>query len=402
MFECSSTALPAGFEPQHNFTCAAVEGSGANLHWALVVNGEIGFSSLSGRFEGAVPPEPVVAATVADASASMQPFRYAAPFVTSIQGMAGANKNMLAGAGGQTVRITGSNLGPAAAAVTVMYRLSGVSASLGSIGGLDDHEYSMQSCTKPFAASSQVHTVIDCNVAPGVGVGHEVLLNVDGVESFEVNDYSGPVGESQIPADARLMSYAPPTLVAVRNGEDVDTRGGRQVQLEGSGFGPPALATVGSITEVRYGPRNSSLRYVAQDCRVDSDSRMQCVMVAGTGNQLEFRVVMARQPSGVLQSNASYAAPTISRFEGPGSDDAETEGGEPVTVYGRNFGPAVAAGVFESRILVEYTVSLDNGPSDEVTFRASGCSLVTPHEAIMCDTAPGAGRALRWSILLDG
>lgn len=60
-FECQATTLPGGAEPQHNFTCASVEGSGANLHWALVINGEMGYSSLSGPFVGDTPPEPVMA-----------------------------------------------------------------------------------------------------------------------------------------------------------------------------------------------------------------------------------------------------------------------------------------------------------------------------------------------------
>jgi hypothetical protein len=90
----------------------------------------------------------------------------------------------------------------------------------------------------------------------------------------------------------------------------------------------------------------------------------------------------------------SYAPPALSSFLGPGSDDADTDGGESVVIFGHNFGFQNTSALGDI-----YYRSASTG---NMTFRPSNCSITKDNEEITCFSAPGAGYDHEWFITIAG
>ncbi len=79
-----------------------------------------------------------------------------------------------------------------------------------------------------------------------------------------------------------------------------------------------------------------------------------------------------------------------------GVRDLSTQGGEAVTVYGKNLGPSI--GALDS---VSYRNSrLANSTTFTVDVR--GCVMLEPHESVSCHTVVGAGQSLEWVLVVAG
>lgn len=68
--------------------------------------------------------------------------------------------------------------------------------------------------------------------------------------------------------------------------------------------------------------------------------QITCYTTVGAGAALSWFVSIDGQAS--VSPTTSYGVPVISRFEGPGSVDASTDGGDAVTLFGRYFSTAVS------------------------------------------------------------
>jgi hypothetical protein len=74
-----------------------------------------------------------------------------------------------------------------------------------------------------------------------------------------------------------------------------------------------------------------------------------------------------------------------------------TLGGDLVFLSGTNFGPAPTAGQSSARVTVVY------GPvTDPSRYAASGCMLVDSNLEVQCNSAPGAGGGLVWTVCVEG
>ena len=104
-----------------------------------------------------------------------------------------------------------------------------------------------------------------------------------------------------------------------------DTKGGQQVLISGSSFGPPSFNAVDRVTYGRTG-----VEFNATGCVVQSDSNLQgsqmsCVTSAGTGASLVWLVTIGGQTSAPWGFTA-YSPPSVSSFDGPGANLASTSG----------------------------------------------------------------------------
>lgn len=66
-----------------------------------------------------------------------------------------------------------------------------------------------------------------------------------------------------------------------------------------------------------------------------------CNSVAGVGAGLFWTVTVASQSSAPSVNSTSYPAPTLTLVTGVGAVDADTAGGQQVTLIGLDFGPIV-------------------------------------------------------------
>lgn len=277
-------------------------------------------------------------------------------------------------------------------------------------GQLGDHMYTMARCIKPMNGVD-AHRVLHCTTGAGIGRGLVLSVAVHGLEQTTRTCYSTAVDEGSSKADdadvlaacgnstLAFVSYALPSISAVRGADGSDTRGGQSFTVEGAGFGPGLLSPMGSVTSMLYAPAaDGNLRYdTTASCRVSVDDReIECVTLPGTGMRLQFLVSIAGQEpaAGPLTTSHAYAQPVLATFDGEGAMDAETPGGQVVILRGNNFGPMVD-GVAQPTPL-SATYDLEVAGTGGITFIASACSLVEAHVTIECLTAEGAGRALAW------
>ena len=156
----------------------------------------------------------------------------------------------------------------------------------------------------------------------------------------------------------------------------LETSGFQTVVLEGTGFGVDS-----SYITVMYGPIDDALKYTAQNCRITTSHKViECETVKGTGQELQWQIIVAGQPSGISPwFTTTYKGPEITAVWGPGSENARTAGGDALYIEGRSFGPKD-----------EY-VSFFYGGSDADRFAATGCVVTVEDSQITCFTAVGTG-----------
>lgn len=220
-------------------------------------------------------------------------------------------------------------------------------------------------------------TKLECTSVAGIGKDLNVIV--------KVADLTSAVFPS-------ALHYKPPVLdeVVGPGAALAKTHGGDVVYLIGSQFGDISIS--GTQIVVTYG--KTGVEYTATNCRVEaSHTKVQCLTVPGTGRGLKWRIYIATQPSNLLNANTTYSPPMISYFGGSGSTGADCGGYQLVYIYGTNFGASMA-----TVDAVFYTLSTNTSIKFDVTVN---CTMHTPHKVLACYTAPGAGKSLIWTVIVD-
>ena len=300
------------------------------------------------------------------------------PTITSVALLSGgsagsdesAARRLLAGgvmatAGGEVVRLTGENLGPASGHV--------VTGTMGPTS--DPTRYASSQCLVTVA-----NTQVDCITPAGVGTDMRWQVTVGGIVSAQSED---------------TLDYKAPVIAAVDGpgAQDANTPGGQDIHLTGSMMG--SSTDPHSDLVAIYGPveKDEAEWYTAVNCRVDQNHvRVTCTMNEGTGTGHSWKVRVGGQWSEVIHANTGYARPVLISYTGPGSDKANTEGGQEVVIEGRQFGPLGASRIDR--------VQYGEGPTlVDVT---DLCTVSTAHTFITCTLREGAGAGLTWDVTIDG
>jgi hypothetical protein len=229
------------------------------------------------------------------------------------------------------------------------------------------------------------HSRIRCLSSPGTGRGHFFVVNIEGQTSmplFGNNSYAVPVIETY-------------------SGEGVQnarTSGGQVVILNGREFGSVSR---NKIDWVKYGKINSEVQFVATDCRVIVDFvKILCKTAPGAGKDLQWRVSIDNQESVLHTTN--YGAPQLTEVFGittmfsvddtlvKGNIFASTDGGDVVTVSGKNFGPP--------KLQSDIFVAVTYGPSGS-EYKCIK-PVVKSHTRIECVMVAGIGSKLYWKVYI--
>ena len=265
-------------------------------------------------------------------------------------------------------------------------------------GGAAAGTYTMTSCRKPSGLAA--HTTLTCTSVPGIGGAMPVQISVAGTASV-------------VSASAQLaLGYVPPTISSISGGgaTAASTIGGDAIIVSGAGFGPAADNGVVPVTDAlspRFGRGGGGLSYgvgagalQATSCAVVSDSLIQCLAAPGTGKNRPWALTVAGQTANFTATLQSYAAPTVFSFSGTPATAGATGGGEAVTITGENFGPNAA--LVTARYVWAASGSQPKGALSNATYVATACAMTTPHFVLTCQTAPGAGAGLKWTLVVDG
>lgn len=95
----------------------------------------------------------------------------------------------------------------------------------------------------------------------------------------------------------------------------------------------------------------------------------------------------------------SYGAPVLYTLSGPGASSV-TPGGQAVLITGQNLGAnATVVSAFYTSAFTSTTSALG---IQSVTYNATSCVITVPNTQLTCSTAPGAGAALTWGLVVDG
>jgi hypothetical protein len=327
----------------------------------------------------------------------------------------------MSSAGGSAVTFTGLDFGPVISSVSVEYGhllASDAGASVSPHGQFQPVTLSAVGCQ--FEADVDGQQQVSCDTVPGAGNNLLWRITVGGQSSapmavlFDAEDGSmsveavtGVVAEGgAIDIGARSASrYGTPVVSAVvppaTMGGLLDTRGGEEVSLVGTNFGPSGTETRYGL-RVFYGPTSAPRRFEAASCRLGEGDKehklVMCTTAVGVGRDHVWEVEVGAQSSSdatpaVAANMTAYAAPEVHSVGGVGASDANTRGGQVLVLQGNYFG---APEVVESDMLhVSY------GPSGD-RFEAASCRIENDHTMIQCVTAPGTGRDHSWYITIDG
>jgi hypothetical protein len=304
--------------------------------------------------------------------------------------------------------ITGSNFGPSNSNPVFYYGNQCLNSGSGQIC----HEFECR-------VTLWSHTSITCTSASGVGkdLGWELRVGRQPITS----DTSG---------QSLLISYAPPTISGVvGQGVDVqrlDTVGKQQVVISGNHFGPSSITwRVGMNSSLRdtlsdpaylvlpkYGGQTGTLLSFIT-CSIQSTTTLRCTTVGGAGVNHRVSVSVGGQsevslwPASSGNSSTSgcssglcYLPPILTRISGVGSKNADTSGGQLVTITGRYFGPKGFTAVYPDAI---GTVCYGHAATAPCHYVAVNCQVSLDADTISemtCLTAPGVGKDLEWSVTI--
>ena len=270
--------------------------------------------------------------------------------------------------GGDPFVLSGTNFGPIGTIVAVFYGPA-----------INPMTFAAMECLVIIS-----HTRISCVSAPGVGSNLVVTVSVGGQTaqpSSGLLTYAAPIIEdiaissNDGSSDLMDIELMPP--------QNFPTFGGTLVDITGINF-PPINAGVDieSILHVSYGPTGSDFN--ALNCRVIQDGMViRCEVAPGYGANHYWRVNVAELVSGLSPVKTSYLQPSINTCFGPACLKSSTAGGQLLVLFGQNlFGP------------LEYVVY----GSGTGTLYAASCTVLKPHVALACLTAPGTGKSHKWTV----
>lgn len=216
------------------------------------------------------------------------------------------------------------------------------------------------------------NTVADCLVPPGVGITH-VVAEAD-------HQASDPRGTGDL-AQGDLFTYDAPLLLRVLPSTG-DPGGGQLVTLQGRNFG-----TEKSEVQVLVGDSPGRVVHVA-------DQQVLMVMPAGEGDRKVTVRVGDQQTGGAGGGAAGAAGGGAAKapqydFQGPKvtavtPDHGPTQGGQTVTVEGKDLGPSGR------------NLKVEIGGIECIDSR-----WVSEHQ-VACTTPPGSGGSKTVTVIVDG
>ena len=359
--------------------CKSVSGAGRNLRvWIKDLAGQASAPNAAMTLAYAAPTVSSAAVLVSGAGAATASF-----------------SSVLQTSGNEVVIVTGDNFGPLGTAVKVDYGVETVSELL--LTAADCHVH-------------VAHIELRCKSIPGVGTNQHWRVTAATV----VGPWSA----------AGLTGYLGPNVTSVDgNGAKMaKTVGGERFTVSGANFGP-----LGTAVSVSYGHRTSGTQAAALvyqygpiSCTVvTAHVLVECFTVQGTGKDHMLVLTIAGQTSSPLRDGVSYAAPVVTGFAGPGALDADTRGGQMVVITGHNFGPR-SSGTQSTIDAVTYSTLApgassstgsptrgggggnSGGGMSSMVFSAANCTVAVAHTEIHCNTIPGAGVNLKWTVVIDG
>jgi hypothetical protein len=280
--------------------------------------------------------------------------------------------------GGDGLQISGRNFGPLlpAGASSALAALLAPSATYRGGGGTGRVFSAMAaSCSVTVA-----HTTIVCLFGPGTGAGLAWSVRVGGAA----------VGQDSAPSAATTAYQTPVISTFSGAGVASGTGGGDTVVILGANFGP--MSTPPGLIVASYGfnatNRSAPADFTATSCQVTVDHvQLTCATAPGAGTQLEWNVMVDGQRS--TAATTAYLPPLVSGISGANKDRLSPAGGDVVVLTGTNFG------------IQAFLQGVTYGPGG-VGFFAVACNVTTPHTAITCFAAPGAGSGHSWQVTVRG
>ena len=290
------------------------------------------------------------------------------------------------------LELTGTNFGGASAPISIIF---------GNV-----LEFSA------LAIVSHSDSSVSATLGPGCGADLPVVIVVGGQSS-------GLGGSS--PA---LLSYPPPTLFTLAMDaasaqlydlSSLPTSGGVGLVFGGSNFGPafipptnsPMAALAIAQSGLGSGPYSFGARCVKDDLS-KAHTRALCTLQPGISTGLVWSIKICGQSSNILSVPTAFAAPVLVSIGGEGSSNANTAGGQTITLTGSNFFFASAALFADAEL---FAISLANPPSiDFVSYGAASRGLpfsaqqckATSSAVISCLTGQGTGRDHSWQVSVGG
>jgi len=286
-------------------------------------------------------------------------------------------------AGGDTVTLTGTNLGP------TTYKIANEGAALPTVRAFLVQKSSLQR----FEASGCTvvsDTQISCtSSAPGVGADLYWEVFYPETNFSSVLDFS----------DKSLANrYQAPEITSV-SGDAIalPTAGGGSLRISGVNLGS-GLPVDPQIRVLYRSSLDIANVFEATEC-FHSGAEVLCTSAVGSGPRLQFLIEIESQRAEFWFYNEtfSHAKPVISNVTIADGDQSKliTSGGsnvDAIVVTGSNFGV--------SETLVD--ISLSYGPDEEpAKFIATSCAIVEPHVKLRCIYAPGTGVDLRFTVTAD-
>ena len=361
--------------------CVAEAGVGSILQWKLSVGGQE-----SNLWQGA------------------EGQGYATPTLTMVSGGAGVDKTQLSTAGGETVILNGTNLGPIGTVVGAQYKDWAVAVSSTTIVYNAEVEVGgVSSCTVVVA-----HDAMECTTVSGVGMalGWRVYVKAGDNKQWS----------NRVAGDAGRTSYKAPTMLSLdgANIKELRTEGGQEVLIRGAEFGPSTPSSWACGDErrpvVKYGALpadkkatelDAASELVASCCAVRGANLVSCESGEGVGRGHSWHITVGKQRSNVVKAAADvgYGSPVVSMYSGAGATDADTQGGQAVVISGVNFGPITLPNGNALSAIGTVTYGPDG---DEYVLATATCSVTKDHVAITCQTTAGAGAGMNWRVSVDG
>merc|ERR1711871_137142 len=115
-----------------------------------------------------------------------------------------------------------------------------------------------------------------------------------------------------------------------------------------------------------------------------------CLTEQGAGSSYWLELVVDDQQSVV--ATTTYAIPSITSIDGPGSNQAMEDGDQLVYIHGKNFGPNRTSN----------TSFLESVTYGEQGYEYKAPCILVSHTLIQCKTVPGCGQNLSWQVRVSG
>ena len=291
--------------------------------------------------------------------------------------------------GGEVVVITGTNFGPtqrklsgqattAQMTIKVVYGALSYSGVAGAASTIVDNPFVAKNCrvTMP-------NTQMECQTA---------ALDRQ-VKATELH-WSVTIGQDlAVVPSTQVTAYLPPGIASVSAPDQMPTEGGSKIVIRGKNLGDTNAFAVVGLGAVSYSYDLGAKQWAAADCTSQSHEFITCSSAAGTGTNMQWRLLVGGQQSPTYLSNISYAPPSISTISGVAGVTPSkllTTGGENILISGSNFG------------VVGTLVGASYGPDGSgYELPRSACAVTKDQSEITCMTVGGIGANHLWKVYVE-